>query len=198
MRAAEGWQTPVSVEMVPDADAIVVLTGMLQRLPGEEPHYEWNDAVDRFEGGVTLLGHGKAPRLILTGGWVPWRAESRPEGDVLAERAVALGIPRERIVVTGRASNTDEESAAVASALGSPSASGTRRRIILVTSAFHMRRARIIFEHAGFEVLPYPTDFRTDGSPTGVLDFLPSADALRNSETALREFYGYLFYRIVG
>lgn len=198
MRAAEGWQTPVSVGSVRGADAIVVLTGMLQTVPGAPGTYEWGGGVDRFDAGVALLKAEKAPVLVFPGGWVPWRPDRRPEGEVLAERAIALGIPRERIVVAGRASNTEAEAAAVAAALGSPAAPGARREIILVSSAYHLRRARLNFEKAGFDVVPFPVDFQTGDGPISFIDVLPAADALKDTETALREFYGYLFYRIVG
>lgn len=194
MRAAEGWHVPVDIDAVPVADAIVVLTGMLQRAPGPREVYEWGGGVDRFEAGLALYKAGKAERLIIPGGWVPWRPDARPEGEVLAERAVARGVPRDRIVVTGRVSNTAGEAAAVASRLVREGAA--RRTVILVTSAFHMRRAQLIFERAGLAVVPYPVDFQTDDSPVGVLDALPTAAALRNTETALRELYGYWYYRL--
>jgi uncharacterized SAM-binding protein YcdF (DUF218 family) len=195
MRAVEGWQVPVDVDSVPASDAIVVLTGMLQRAPGTREVYEWGGGVDRFEAGVALHRAGKARTVIIPGGWVPWRPDSRPEGEVLAEKAVALGVPREHLVVTERVSNTAGEAAAVARWLARDGTSP--RRIILVTSAFHMRRARLIFERAGLSVVPYPVDFQTSDSPFAVLDALPTAAALRDTETALRELYGYLYYRVV-
>ena len=71
------------------------------------------------------------------------------------------------------------------------------RKAILVTSAFHMRRARFLFEREGVDVLPYPTDFRTwPGKAYGRQDYLPTASALRNSVLALKEFLGYGWYRL--
>lgn len=194
MRAAEGWQVPLDVDAVPVADAIVVLTGMLQRAPGPREVYEWGGGVDRFEAGVALHKAGKAGTVIIPGGWVPWRPERRPEGEVLAGRAIDRGVPPDRIVVTEKVSNTAGEAAAVASQLAGDGAA--RRTVILVTSAFHMRRARLIFERAGLTVVPYPVDFQTDDSPLGVLDAVPTAEALRHTETALRELYGYWYYRL--
>lgn len=196
MRAAEGWQVPVPVESVPESAAIVVLTGMLQRAPGAREVYEWGAGVDRFDAGIALVNAGKAPVLVLPGGWVPWRPGDRPEGEVLADKAVALGVARDRIIVTGAVSNTAAEAAAVAERLGRGSATEAAPRIVLVTSAFHMRRARQIFERAGFEVVPYPVDFQVSQAPFSVIDAVPTAADLRNTETALRELYGYLYYRL--
>ena len=67
------------------------------------------------------------------------------------------------------------------------------RRIYLVTHAWHMPRARLAFEHAGFVVLPAPTGFSTRYQLTA-LDFLPSAEALVRSNRFFREFIGIGWY----
>lgn len=72
-----------------------------------------------------------------------------------------------------------------------------RKRIILVTTGWHMPRAAWLFRQVGVECTIFPVDFRRDRTrPTTLLDFLPRADALWDTETALREISGYLFYRL--
>jgi len=66
-------------------------------------------------------------------------------------------------------------------------------RIYLVTHAWHMRRARIAFEHAGFTVIPAPTGFATRFKLT-VVDFLPDARALHDSGVFFREGVGIGWY----
>lgn len=68
-------------------------------------------------------------------------------------------------------------------------------RILLVTHAWHMKRARAAFENAGFTVIPAPTIFATAHALTA-LDFLPSAQGLLQSRTALHEWLGILWYRL--
>ncbi len=196
IRAAEGWQHRIPVQLVPQARAIVVLTGMLVPAQGAESENEWGGAVDRFDAGVALFKAGKAPLLIFTGGWVPWRPEAPREGDVLADRAVALGVPRNQIVVTGKVSNTAGEAREVAALLRNLNQDRADDVVILVTSAFHVRRSRLQFTRAGVPVFPFPVDFQALAGPFTVMDVLPSAHGLGNTETALRELYGYLFYRL--
>ena len=234
------------VEGIEPADAIVVLGGMLQDR-NDAPFGEWLDAVDRFEGGVELFKAGKAPVLVFTGGHVPWRPEDRPEGEILKERAVKLGVPREKIQVTGKVGNTADEASAVNemfknSKSGPPSlqtslgsggtseggrgaAEGGKResrqltangqqpttpvggkrwavdgkpRIILVTSAFHMRRAKMLFERQGFEVEPFPVDFQVpDRQRTTIFSFLPKAEYLEDSEKVMREGMGIFYYTFI-
>jgi uncharacterized SAM-binding protein YcdF (DUF218 family) len=67
------------------------------------------------------------------------------------------------------------------------------QRIYLVTHAWHMRRARLAFEHAGFKVIPAPTGYATRYQ-LSVLDFLPDARALDNSGLFFREVAGIGWY----
>lgn len=192
-RALEDGATRLPVQSVAVADAIVVLSTGRVTAPGPEAVSEWTDA-DRFFGGVQLLRAGKAPLLVFTGGWSPWEPDAPTEGDVMAEYATAMGISREQVLTTGRVFNTTEEATAVA-ALLSARRPGTPR-IILVTSAFHVPRARQLFEQAGLSVSPFPVDFAgADVGGLGVMDVLPTAGALAQSQIAVRELYGRLYYR---
>jgi len=68
-------------------------------------------------------------------------------------------------------------------------------RIVLVTHAWHMPRARLAFEHAGFEVIAAPTAHATRYRLT-VLDFLPDPEALRDSALFFHEVIGTVWYRL--
>jgi len=197
MRAAEGRQVRQPVSSAPAADAVVVLSGMLRDAPGVPAGEEWMDGVDRFDAGVEMVRAGKAPLLVFTGGWLPWYPDARPEGEVLREKAVALGIARDRIAVTGKVPNTAGEAEAVSALLMGRGRAERRPSIILVTSAFHMRRSRLLFTRAGLSVTPFPVDFRTSSAPLSFMHLLPAGGSIENTETAIREFYGYLYYRLI-
>ncbi len=68
-------------------------------------------------------------------------------------------------------------------------------RILLVTHAWHMPRAKLAFEHAGFSVVPAATGYATRYQLT-VLQFLPRADALRDSSRFFHEMIGIAWYRL--
>lgn len=68
-------------------------------------------------------------------------------------------------------------------------------KILLVTDAMHMPRARAIFEKSGLRVVPAPTIFFSRERLTA-LDFLPSGEGLRRSHYALHEWLGLLWYRL--
>ena len=131
---------------------------------------------------------GKAPNLIFTGAKMPWGKSSRTEGAVLTDYAIQYGIPSNQIFVSGLVTNTADEATAVKKmALGN--------KIILVTSAFHMPRARMLFEKKGLEVVPYPVDFKSlTADSVTFMHYLPNAGSLAKTELGMRELMGRLFY----
>jgi uncharacterized SAM-binding protein YcdF (DUF218 family) len=70
-----------------------------------------------------------------------------------------------------------------------------RKRVLLVTDALHMPRARMAFERAGLDVVPAPASF-ISGKPFGLASFIPTAQALRNSHYALHEWLGLIWYQV--
>jgi len=147
----------------------------------------------RFFGGVALFKEGKAQKLVFTGGKMPWDKAKKTEGEVLKEYAISSGIPTEKMFVTKDVDNTADEAVAVKELI-SPS-----KRIILVTSAYHMSRARKHFEKQGFLIISYKVDFKTSQNKgVGIIDFLPSLDNLGETETAIREIIGGLLYLVKG
>jgi uncharacterized SAM-binding protein YcdF (DUF218 family) len=185
----EGSENRKSLSTIESADAIIVLSGMLQINEIKDSIYiKWRDP-DRFFEGIALFIAGKAQKLVFTGVKIPWNKVKKTEGAVLKEFAISNGKNSDKIIVTKGVENTAEEAVAVKELIN-PS-----KRIILVTSAYHMYRANRLFEKQGLEVIPYKVDYKTAGkSAITVIDFLPSAGGLELSETGIREIFGRIFY----
>jgi uncharacterized SAM-binding protein YcdF (DUF218 family) len=190
-KLVEGSEYRKPISSIDSVDAIVVLSGMLGiNEVGDTTYIEWGDP-DRFFGGIALYKAGKAQKLVFTGGKMPWDKAKKTEGDVLKEYAISNGIPSEKIFVTKDVENTADEAVAVKELI-SPS-----KRIILVTSAFHMYRAKKLFEKEGFEVIAYKVDYKAGGKrKITLMDFLPSAGNLGMTESGMREIIGRLFYLV--
>ena len=195
MRAVEGWRVRQVTSEAPNADAIVVLSFGIRDVPGDTTSFEFDD-FDRFLGGFDLYKASKAPRLIFTGGWNPWKPNLPLVGDALSARARDFGVPASALSTTGKAGNTEQEAEGVAQLLG-VGKSPTAPRILLVTSAYHMSRAEMLFLRAGLEVIPFPVDFQTKLGITP-RSFIPNGDTLKQTDAALHEIYGRVYYWIVG
>lgn len=180
------YQPPTTL---PKADAVLVLSGMLRGFETQDGYVtEWGDP-DRFFVGLQLVKLGKADRLIFTRGQMPW-SNSPPEGEILKQKALETGISSDRILLTSIVSNTAEESLAVKDLM----AEYGLTKIILVTSSFHLPRAKLLFDKAGVDTYPYPTDFKAATRDVTWLHFIPSADAFRETSNGIREYIGRFYY----
>lgn len=188
-KLVEGSEYRKPISAIDSGEAIVVLSGMLGIIEdGDSTYIEWGDP-DRFFGGISLFKAGKAQKLIFTGGKMPWDKAKKTEGEVLKEYAISNGISSKKIFVTKDVENTAEEAIAVKKLIG-PS-----KRIILVTSAYHMYRAKKLFEKQGVSVIPYKVDFKTNHiNEFNILDIFPSTVNLQLCEVGIRELLGRLFY----
>ena len=195
MLAVEGSAVQPAVQEVPTAEAIVVLAGGRFKPVGNGLSQWTEPVVNRFEAGVELYLAGRAPLLLFTNGAVPWEGCYEAIESSVMRLAEKRGVPRHALVTTEKVRNTAEEARGVAKVLNKQSTAEKGGKIILVTSAFHMRRAALLFERAGFEVIPFPTDFWVCRKQQfSMMDLLPTAQGLKQTETALREWYGYLYY----
>ncbi len=188
-KLVEGNEYRKPISTIDRADAIVVLSGMLEiNEVGDSTYVEWGDP-DRFFGGIALFKAGKSQKLVFTGGKMPWDKSKKTEGEVLKEYAISNGIASEKILVTKDVENTADEAVTVKELI-SPS-----KRIILVTSAYHMYRAKRLFEKEGFEVIPYDVDYKVGrNTEIVIMDFLPDVESLKQTETGIKEIIGRIYY----
>ena len=182
--------------LVTPSDGIVVLSSGRHLPPGNTKIIEWHDP-DRFLAGIDLYKANKSNRLIFTGGINPLTPDLIPEGDIYIEEAISIGLPKEDLFTTYPVKNTLEEAIAIRKLLNDEIALN-QKRIILVTSAFHMKRAKKVFESEGIIVFPYPVDFRSEksflSSLRNPLKWIPSSSSLHRSSNAIREIIGRIIY----
>jgi uncharacterized SAM-binding protein YcdF (DUF218 family) len=183
------YRKPICV--IDGADAILVLSGMLEiNEVRNSTNIDWEDT-DRFLGGIAFFKAGKAQKPIFIGGKMPWNKAKKTEGVVLKEHVISNGMASEKIFVTKDVENTAEEAVAEKELIN-PS-----KRIILVTSAYHLYRAKNLFEKQGFIVTAKKVNHKaTRNDTTTLMDFLPNAATLELTETRIREVIGGLFYLV--
>ena len=187
----------LNYDEIASSDAIVVLSGGRKLPPGNSEIIEWNDP-DRFISGINLYRANKSNKLIFTGGLDPLNSTLPPEGDIYIKEAISMGIPKKDLFTTHPVFNTLGEAKAIKNLLERKKTS-YKKKIILVTSAFHMKRAMKVFEREGINVLPYPVDFKTNqnfiSSLSNPLFWVPSSRYLNKSSQAIREIIGRIIYR---
>ena len=188
----------VDYSLVAPSDGIVVLSGGRHLPPGNSKIIEWHDP-DRFIAGINLYKKNKSNRLIFTGGIVPFTSDLPPEGNIYIEEAISMGIPKNDLFTTDPVNNTLQEAKAIKKLLDNELPL-IQKRIILVTSAFHMKRAKKIFESEGISVQPYPVDFSSNvsfySSLRNPLIWMFSSSSLNKSSSAIREIIGRFVYGV--
>ena len=152
----------------------------------------------RFASGIKIYEAKKAKKIIFTNGTNPYSKDPTPKGDFYIKKAKSLGIPTKDIYTTYPVLNTFQEAKAIESLIKN-NEDLKQENIILVTSAFHMNRAKKVFEREGIIVQPFPVDFinfelsKTLSNP---LEWIPSSSNLSKSSIAFREILGRIIYRV--
>jgi len=166
-----------------NANAIVVLGGGYYKngnLSGE--------TVKRLLAGVYLSYKTKIP-LILSGIDIKYLPKNTPIVKLI--NAIDIGNIYEDVKSKDTMQNA-AQSYKVCTRYITPDCNS----IILVTSAYHMPRAKMLFDRFFKNVIPYPVDYKED-LRYNARSFLPSMSDLENSTKAIREYLGILYYFII-
>jgi len=197
--ALENEWSVVRAEEAPKADAIVLLGGGIGSNTNVYPYAEmWNGA-DRVWHAARLYKAGKAPIVIPTGC-------NERESTVPLLRD--FGVPESAILVEDAARNTEENARFVERMLATKSTknikdgSGDKKRVLLVTSAWHMRRSVLMYRKyaPSLEIIPAATDYEATvitGRPFEFKDIWPDASILSANSYIFKEYIGYWGYRLL-
>lgn len=175
----------VDERRLPEAGAIVVLGGGM--------HYSWLERrgvtpdelrSSRVAAGARAFLAGRAPLVILSGGG---GGRHGTEAEMMAAAIGRLGVPRSALVLEERSRSTRDNAVNTARLADERGI----HRVLLVTSAVHMPRARLEFERAGIKVGAVPVPER-GSRRTWRERWWPTRRALWRSGRALKEYAGLL------
>ncbi|MGA0534245.1 MULTISPECIES: YdcF family protein [Hansschlegelia] len=154
-----------------------------------------NEGAERLTATAALARLHPQAKIFLSGG-ANHLLQSQPltESRIARELLVAIGVPPDRIFSEELSRTTLENGARSAEALKPVSG----ERWLLVTSASQMPRAVASFRAAGFAVIPYPVDYRTQGSADLSRPTRSISEGLELSDLAAHEWVGLLAYWALG
>ena len=183
----------VKIEALPTADAIVLLGG------GASPsRYEASGVHLTPEGDRLIMAHllfrlGKAPVLLLGGNANKLDGVVRVEGEIVRDLFTGWGVPAEAMIPLGANEDTHDEALKIRAL----AAKHGWKRVLLVTSANHMRRASAVVRAQGLEVVPVPCNFLTTVStaPPAFGWSVPRYQGFYKVATWLHEEVGWAMYR---
>ncbi len=146
-------------------------------------------SADRFIQGARLLTTGKAAHLLITGGSGSLVPGGFREGAWARTQLEDLKIPDSVILIENNSKNTIENARFSDVILKQRHLNGP---YLLVTSAFHMRRAAMIFKKEGIAIIPYSCNFFTQEKQSFDDYIIPSADVLSGWNVYIKEVIGYI------
>ena len=200
---------PQLAEQMPQADAIVVLGGGVGLNTNVCPYAKLFLSADRSWHGARLYKAGKAPKIFVT-----------CEADALF--MVDLGVPRSAITVNDKARNTEEEARFIVGTMkqvvsgqwlvvsnrastaisltANHDSLTTKPKVLFVTSAWHMRRAKLMYERyaKGVEVVPAAADhvnMTLFDKPLEFKDFIPDSCMIGQNAYMFKEWIAYYGYK---
>ena len=185
----EQQSLPLMPASASKAGAIVILGGgRLYEAPEEGGRDQVGvQTLMRLRAGARLQRQTNLPVLVAGGA---------PDGSGESEARLMARTLKEDFNITVRWIEDKSTNTAGNAVLAAPVLHQANiRRILLVTDAMHMPRARQVFEQAGLEVVPMPTNF-VSTRHTDAASFIPHAQALKYSHYALHEWLGLLWYRV--
>lgn len=177
-----------------EAKGIVVLNGMSDLLLSDEIRVELESGGDRIVTAVVLARKWPESLLIISGGSGDLFFQAKSESRILANLAMRLGIPKERIRIDPQARNTHENAVETKKILAREGISD----FLLITSAVHMRRSLACFGKAGLHPTSCAVDFKGHYGMYDPFSFLPRVNDLSKSTHAVHEYVGIVTYRLKG
>ena len=193
MRAWEVAPEPIAT--LPIHRVGIVLGGITtDKEPRDRVHVTGSS--DRVLHAVQLYRQKKIKKILVSGGSGKLLKDQVPEAELLKRLLLLSGIPPRDILTEAESRNTRENALNCAKLLNERFPDEEH---LLITSAYHMRRAEACFQKAGLEVYPFGVDFRSD-SPKYTPDqlLLPSASAIEGWEMVVREWVGMGAYAVAG
>lgn len=182
-------QTKSAKSVTEKYDYAVVLGGMASQNP-KTGALHVGPSIDRLLEAIVLYKQGNVRKILITGGSGAIFSQQQKEALIVNELCYSLGVPKEDVILESDSKNTHEN------AVFTKNIIGTDKKILLLTSAFHMRRSMGCFAKEGFTFDVFSTD------PLEVVFlgpddyFIPKAEPLYKWTILIKEWIGYVTYKI--
>jgi uncharacterized SAM-binding protein YcdF (DUF218 family) len=175
-------------------EAGIILGGLSGYDKYNQGHF--GPAADRFIQTANLYHRGIIKKIIISSGNGTLETDSWPEAIYLREQFLENGVQDSAIIMETRSRNTYEN--AVFSKKVSDSLH-LRQPLLLITSAFHMRRSMRCFNKAGLNCIAYPCDYKVVAQKISLGNtVLPEFGLLFEWSTYTKELIGLAVYRLTG
>jgi uncharacterized SAM-binding protein YcdF (DUF218 family) len=171
-------------------DVIVVLGGDVNDINAMNRTFASEASAARLLHGVEMFNKYEAKYLICAGKGTA----KMSEGEVMAQMAFAVGVPKEKIRIDAKSNNTWENAVELNKMFANK-----KIYIGIVTSGYHMKRSEKEFKKYFSNIVPLPASYLySSPGEKNVLKYIPQTEELHRTAIALRELIGSIWYQIKG
>jgi uncharacterized SAM-binding protein YcdF (DUF218 family) len=196
--ALDLWEIPAyNPDRIEEPFDVAILLGGSMRYYNdvlERPVY--SQSVDRLLQTIDLYKRGKIKKILLSGGSGRVQHPHEKEAPIIKEVLLNAGIPEGDIILETASRNT-RENALYSAQIIQKNMPGSG--VLLITSAWHMRRSMACFAKVGMDVVPFPVDERSgDGTYTPDRLLIPASANMTRWAMLIHEWAGIIIYKTMG
>lgn len=197
--AMHSWEPEFkSFESLENFEFGIVLTGVTNLNKTSYDRTFFNKGADRATHTIQLYKLGKINKILITGGQGLNPSNTNTEAELLRDFMVIAGIPNEDILIEKQAINTYQNAVFTKEILkenGIP----LNQKQLLVTSAFHMKRAKSCFDKAGIQTETFPVDYYAEDVRFSIPKLIaPEPYSIYLWHKLFKEWIGIVVYWVVG
>lgn len=200
-RLMHAWEPePRELGKLPVYEVGIVLTGItnIDKLPKDRTYFD--KGADRVTHALQLYKMGKLKKILISGGLGFDPIDPKSEAESLAEFMVWAGVKKSDLILETKAGNTRENAVFTRQVLDEYGfLSKESERFLLITSAFHMKRAKACFQKTGLYPDTFPVDFYASEPRLTLQSVIqPSVQSIFIWHKLVKEWVGLVAYKLAG
>ena len=186
----------LQMEDVPEADVVVLLGGGATASRYEVSQMHLTPSGDRVIMAYELMLEEKAPVMVVGGGGLKFKGDRFVLSEITRDWLVQKKLKPEQVIALPHCNNTHDEALFVAAM----ARTNDWKRLLLVTSASHMKRAAATFRTQGLDIFEVPCNFHTLVGRYGgySVAIIPKPAGFEKMGNYLHEKIGWFYYRMRG
>ncbi len=190
------WEpSPKQISSLSNYDLGIILTGgIINENASKGENIFMGDSGDRAFQALRLYRAKKIKKVLISGGELfnPNSKLKTFEHNKIKEYLIINGVDTKDIIQENRSRNTFENAK-----FSSPYIKKYKSAVI-ITSAFHIRRAIACFKKQGHSLDFFPTSYLKTDEITNVIDFFPTTSAFKRNDILWNEMLGFIGYKLTG
>ena len=187
-------QPPVPINELETYDLAIVLTGVAKSRMEPRDRVYFNKGADRVVHAFQLFKEGKVKKILISGGSGALIKPEYSEANTLKKAFLMLGVPDSLLITEEESQNTWQSAQNVKKYFSDE----IKGKNLLITSAFHMKRAMGCFQKSDIRIDSFPVDYYSDPIIFTPESLIPTAFAMTHWQKVLHEMLGITAYKIMG